>query len=105
VRPWLPLRDSYDHPGSERRLRTGHQIAHRHGATANQVVLAWHLVGPRSEITYPAGSVSRPAAELPTRRAAMIPVIGARSVAQLEEALGALELELTAEDLAELAGL
>jgi hypothetical protein len=60
---------------------------------------------PGSEITYPAGSVSRPAAELPTRRAAMIPVIGARSVAQLEEALGALELELTAEDLAELDGL
>lgn len=104
VRPWLPLGASYDHPGSERRLRTAHQIAHAHGATANQVVLAWHLAGPRSEVTYPAGSSDHAAAELPVRRAAMIPVLGARSVAQLDEALGALDLELTAEELAVLDG-
>jgi aryl-alcohol dehydrogenase-like predicted oxidoreductase len=102
VRPWMPVRPRYDHPGSERRLRTVHRIAHEHDATANQVVLAWHLVGPRSDITYPPGSDTRSLAELPTRRAAMIPVIGARSLPQLEEALGALEVQLSADDLAAL---
>jgi aryl-alcohol dehydrogenase-like predicted oxidoreductase len=102
VRPWLPFRAPYDHPGSERRLRTLHRIAHDHGATANQVVLAWHLAGPRSEATYPSGSSTHSVAELRARRAAMIPVIGARSVTQLEEALDALELELTVDALAEL---
>ena len=43
----------------------------------------------------PRGQRRPPLAELPARRATMIPVIGARTVAQLEEALGALEVELT----------
>jgi len=100
VRPWLPLGARYDHPGSERRLRTAHQIAHAHRATANQVVLAWHLAGPRSLVTYPAGSATRSTDQLPIRRAAVIPVIGARSIAQLEEALGSLALRLSPDDLA-----
>jgi len=102
VRPWMPVPEPYDHPGSERRLRTAHRIAHAHDATANQVVLAWHLAGPRSRIVYAAGSAGRSLAELPAGRAAMIPVIGAHTLGQLDEALGALELELTADDLADL---
>jgi aryl-alcohol dehydrogenase-like predicted oxidoreductase len=47
----------------------------RRGATVNQVVLAW-LIG----------------AEVP-----IIPLVGASSVAQLDESLAAVELELTAE--------
>ena len=104
VRPWMPLEPLYDHPGSERRLRTAHRIAHAHGATANQVVLAWHLVGPAAQIAYPAGSASHSPAELPVRRAAMVPVIGARSLSQLDEALGAVEIELSADDLTHLDG-
>lgn len=102
VRPWMPLRPTYDHAGSLPRLRLAHQIAHAHEATANQVVLAWHLAGPQSLITYPPGSANHRADELPVRRAAMIPVIGARSPAQLDEALATLDLELTAEELAQL---
>ncbi len=66
------------------------------------MVLAWHLAGPRSQIVYAAGSAGRSLAELPAGRAAMIPVIGAHTLRQLDEALGALELELTADDLADL---
>jgi aryl-alcohol dehydrogenase-like predicted oxidoreductase len=50
------------------------------GATANQVVLAW-LIG----------------AEVP-----IIPLVGASSVAQLDESLAAVDLELTAEQRARL---
>lgn len=100
VRPWMPLGAPYDHPGSDRRLRAAHQIAHAHGATVNQVVLAWHLVGPSSLVRYPAGSSTLTSTELPVRRAAMIPVIGARSVTQLDEALGASDIELSPEELA-----
>ena len=50
------------------------------GATVNQVVLAW-LIG----------------AEVP-----MIPLVGASSVAQLDESLAAVDLELTAEQRARL---
>ena len=50
------------------------------GATANQVVLAWLMGG-----------------ELP-----VIPLVGASSVAQLEESLGAVDLELSAEQRARL---
>ena len=49
-------------------------MAEETGATANQVVLAW-LIG----------------AEIPT-----IPLVGASSVAQLDESLAAVDLELTA---------
>lgn len=102
VRPWLPLREPYDHPGSEGRLRTAHQIAHAHGATVNQVVLAWHLAGPRSQTTYPTGGATGTLADLPVRRAAMIPVIGVSSVPQLDEVLGAVDLALGPNDLAAL---
>ena len=50
-------------------------VAAEAGATVNQVVLAW-LMG----------------AELP-----VVPLVGASSVAQLEESLAAVDLELTAE--------
>ena len=50
------------------------------GATVNQVVLAWLMGG-----------------ELPA-----IPLVGFSSVAQLEEALAAVDLELTAEQRARL---
>ena len=50
------------------------------GATVNQVVLAWLMGG-----------------ELP-----VIPLVGASSVAQLEESLGAVDLELTAAQRARL---
>ncbi|MFK4187205.1 aldo/keto reductase [Streptomyces sparsogenes] len=64
--------EQYDHPGTERRLRVLREVAKETGATANQVVLAW-LIGARKPV---------------------IPVLGVSSVAQLEEALGAVDLEL-----------
>ncbi|RCK68707.1 aldo/keto reductase [Desertihabitans brevis] len=102
VRPWMDFRDPYDHPGSHDRLRLVHRIAHDLGATANQVVLAWHLAGPRRRLALAAGSSSTPEDQLPVLRAAMLPVIGASSVEQLEEALGAVEVHLDEEQLAAL---
>ena len=55
-------------------------MARELGATANQVVLAWLMGG-----------------ELP-----VIPLVGASSVAQLEESLGAVDLELSAPQRARL---
>jgi aryl-alcohol dehydrogenase-like predicted oxidoreductase len=55
-------------------------VAAETGATANQVVLAWLMGG-----------------ELP-----VIPLVGASSVVQLEESLGAVDLELSAEQRARL---
>ena len=71
----------YDHPGTPARLAALREVADDTGATPNQVVLAW-LIG----------------AEVP-----MIPVIGASSVAQLDENLAAADLELTAGQRARLA--
>ena len=65
----------FDHPGTPIRLAALREVARDAGATVNQVVLAW-LIG----------------AEVP-----MIPLVGASSVAQLEESLAAVDLELTAE--------
>jgi aryl-alcohol dehydrogenase-like predicted oxidoreductase len=65
----------FDHPGTPARLAALREVAKDAGATVNQVVLAW-LIG----------------AEVP-----MIPLVGASSVAQLEESLAAVDLELTAE--------
>ncbi|MCE6994651.1 aldo/keto reductase [Saccharothrix sp. S26] len=65
-----PLGQEYDHPGTTRRLEVLHQVAAELGATVNQVVLAWLL------------------------RQDIIPLVGATSVAQLEETLGALEIKL-----------
>jgi aryl-alcohol dehydrogenase-like predicted oxidoreductase len=75
VRPDKPLGAEFDHPGMERRLFALRAVAAEIGATVNQVVLAWMIGG-----------------ELP-----VIPLVGASSVAQLEESLEAVELELSAE--------
>jgi aryl-alcohol dehydrogenase-like predicted oxidoreductase len=75
VRSDKPLGAEFDHPGTERRLFALRAVAAETGATVNQVVLAWLMGG-----------------ELP-----VIPLVGASSVAQLEESLGAVELELSAE--------
>jgi aryl-alcohol dehydrogenase-like predicted oxidoreductase len=70
----------FDHPGTPARLAALREVAKDAGATVNQVVLAW-LIG----------------AEVP-----VIPLIGASSVAQLDESLAAVDLELTAEQRARL---
>jgi len=71
----------YHHPGTPARLAALREVAMEAGATVNQVVLAW-LIG----------------AEVP-----VIPLIGASSVAQLDESLAAADLELTAEQRTRLA--
>ncbi|MFE9021231.1 aldo/keto reductase [Streptomyces sp. NPDC007808] len=70
----------YDHPGTPARLKALREVARETGATVNQVVLAWQI-----------------GAELP-----IIPLVGASSVAQLEESLAAVDLELSAEQRARL---
>jgi aryl-alcohol dehydrogenase-like predicted oxidoreductase len=70
----------FDHPGTPARLAALRDVAKDTGATVNQVVLAWLIGG-----------------ELP-----VIPLVGASSVAQLEESLAAVDLELTAEQRARL---
>ncbi|MGW3158583.1 aldo/keto reductase [Streptomyces sp. NPDC001089] len=70
-----PLPPDYDHPGTPPRLAALRAVARETGATPNQVVLAWQL-----------GS------DLP-----VIPLVGMSSVAQLEENLAAVDLELTPE--------
>ncbi|MET7488378.1 aldo/keto reductase [Streptomyces sp. NPDC005538] len=70
-----PLGVEYDHPGTPPRLAALREVAKETGASVNQVVLAWQLGGP-----------------LP-----IVPLAGASSVAQLEENLAAVDLELTAE--------
>ena len=70
-----PLFGGVEHPTSHARIATLHEVAREVGATPNQVALAWMLGG-----------------EVP-----VVPVIGASTVAQLEEALGAAELDLDLE--------
>ncbi|GAP50692.1 aldo/keto reductase [Streptomyces azureus] len=65
----------FDHPGTPARLAVLREVARETGASVNQVVLAWQIGG-----------------ELP-----IIPLAGVSSVAQLEENLAAVDLELTAE--------
>jgi aryl-alcohol dehydrogenase-like predicted oxidoreductase len=67
-----PLPEQYDHANSRRRLEVLADVANELGATQNQVVLAWLLRG------------SPP----------VLPVLGVSSVSQLDECLGALDLEL-----------
>jgi aryl-alcohol dehydrogenase-like predicted oxidoreductase len=74
VRP-EKLQRAYDHPGTPARTKVLREVARETGATVNQVVLAWQLGGP-----------------LP-----IVPLAGVSSVAQLEENLAAVDLELTAE--------
>jgi aryl-alcohol dehydrogenase-like predicted oxidoreductase len=80
VRQDKPLGVEFDHPGTPARLAVLREVAKEAGATVNQVVLAWLIGG-----------------EVP-----MIPLVGASSVAQLDESLAAVDLELTAEQRARL---
>jgi aryl-alcohol dehydrogenase-like predicted oxidoreductase len=67
-----PLPTEYDHPDSHRRLGALAEVADELGVTRNQVVLAWLLRGDPP----------------------VLPVLGVSSVEQLDECLGALEVEL-----------
>ena len=80
VRADRPLGPEFDHAGTSARLDALRSVAWETGATVNQVVLAWLMGG-----------------ELP-----VIPLVGASSVAQLEESLAAVDLELTAAQRARL---
>ncbi|GLZ79551.1 oxidoreductase [Actinorhabdospora filicis] len=78
--PAKKIPDDYDHPGTPARLAALREVAAETGATLNQVVLAWQL-----------------GHDLP-----ILPLVGASSVAQIEETLGAVDLKLTAEQRAKL---
>jgi aryl-alcohol dehydrogenase-like predicted oxidoreductase len=80
VRADKPLSAEFDHPGTPARMAALNEVAKETGATVNQVVLAWLMGG-----------------EIP-----VIPLVGASSVAQLDESLGALDVGLTAEQRAKL---
>jgi aryl-alcohol dehydrogenase-like predicted oxidoreductase len=75
TRPDKELDRAYNHPGTRARLEALDQVVKQTGATANQVALAWLIGG-----------------ELP-----VVPLIGASSVAQLDESLAAVDLQLSAE--------
>ena len=75
TRPGKELDRGYDHPGTRARLNALDQVVKETGATANQVVLAW-LIGGGPPV---------------------VPLIGASSVAQLDESLAAVDLQLSAE--------
>jgi aryl-alcohol dehydrogenase-like predicted oxidoreductase len=75
TRPEKQLERAYDHPGTQARLEALSQVAKETGATANQVVLAWLIGGDRP----------------------VVPLVGASSVAQLDESLAAVDLELSPE--------
>ncbi|MEU8540785.1 aldo/keto reductase [Streptomyces sp. NPDC048717] len=75
VRDDKPLGPGFEHAGTQPRLAAVREVAAETGATVNQVVLSW-LMG---------GAVP------------VVPLIGASSLAQLEENLGAVDLELTEE--------
>lgn len=67
-----PLSSPYDHPGTPRRLAALREVAAELDATVNQVVLAWLTGGNPSTL----------------------PVVGFSSVAQLDEAIAAMDLTL-----------
>ncbi|MFF2726464.1 aldo/keto reductase [Streptomyces sp. NPDC058008] len=67
-----PLAPEYRSPGNEARLSRLRELAGRLGVTANQLSLAWMAGGP----------------------VPVMPVLGVSSVAQLDEAMDGLELEL-----------
>ncbi|WP_406016585.1 aldo/keto reductase [Streptomyces sp. NBC_00984] len=75
VRADKPLGPDFDHPGTRARQAALRAVAEETGATVNQVVLAWLIGG-----------------EIP-----FVPLVGASSVAQLDESLAAVDLELTTE--------
>ncbi|GAA2364100.1 aldo/keto reductase [Nonomuraea africana] len=65
-----PVPETYDHPGTTRRLAVLREVAGELGATPNQVVLAWLLAQD------------------------MVPIVGVTTMAQLEEAIGAAGIKL-----------
>src|SRR3954452_23183628 len=75
VRDDKPLDELYDHAGTRARKIALDEVVRETGATANQVVLSGLMGG-----------------DLP-----IIPLVGASSVAQLDETLAAVDLELTPE--------
>ncbi|BFV60174.1 aldo/keto reductase [Kitasatospora sp. CMC57] len=75
-----PLPPGFDHGGTPGRLAALREIAIETGATPNQVVLSWLIGG-----------------DLP-----VIPLVGASSVAQLDESLAAVDLDLTTDQRARL---
>ncbi|MCM3299353.1 aldo/keto reductase [Streptomyces pseudogriseolus] len=74
------LPGDYDHPGTPARLAVLREVARETGATPGQVVLAWQI-----------------GHDLP-----ILPLAGVSSLAQLEENLAAVDLELSAEQRARL---
>ncbi len=75
VREDKPFSEPYDHPGTTRALAALGDVAREHGATKNQVVLAWLLAQDIS------------------------PIIGASRVEYVDEAMDAVSLELTTEEM------
>jgi len=75
ARPDRPFGESYDHPGTTRRLAVLGEVAEELGATRNQIVLAW-LTGGDPAIT---------------------PIVGVSSAAQLDEAITGVSIVLTDE--------
>ena len=75
-----PLGVEHDHAGTPVRRTVLREVADEVGATPNQVVLSWLIGG-----------------DIP-----MIPLVGASSVAQLDESLAAADLDLTADQRARL---
>lgn len=74
------LPPAYDHPGTPARLAVLREVADELGASPNQVVLSW-LMGADP---------------------AVLPIVGVSSVEQLDDVLGALEVELPTETRARL---
>ncbi|MGW4797358.1 aldo/keto reductase [Nonomuraea sp. NPDC004297] len=72
TRPDRPRPESYDHPGTTRRLAVLNEVAGELGATPNQVVLAWLTAG------------------------GIVPIVGVSTIEQLDEAIGAAGLKLDA---------
>ncbi|MFI7336742.1 aldo/keto reductase [Streptomyces sp. NPDC050085] len=80
VRDDKKLSPGHDHGSVKPRMAALKDVAKSSGGTVNQVVLAW-MIG----------------ADVPA-----IPLVGASSVAQIEESLGAVDLELTEDERARL---
>ena len=70
-----PLQEAYDHPGTTRRLAVLADVARELGATRNQVVLSWLLGGDPG----------------------FSPIVGASTVARIDEAMDAVDLKLDEE--------
>ncbi|MBB6546604.1 aldo/keto reductase [Nonomuraea rubra] len=70
TRPDRTIPEIYDHPGTTRRLEVLREVAAELGATRNQVVLAWLMAD------------------------GIVPIVGVSTMEQLEEAIGAAEIEL-----------